>query len=167
DINKDGGCSIINLLYENGVSTYCCGTPISNGSEVICPHGNSFEVATGKMLFGYAALANSTTVDASAGNNTCVSSSSSSSAVNSSSSVGSSSSSRDTAIGVGVGVPLGVIAGASLVWAFWERREKKRLQRPSGGGSLVMDQGYSAPFVKTQRPPVELEVNGVRHELLS
>ncbi|KAI2837487.1 hypothetical protein CBS11350_8691 [Aspergillus niger] len=171
DINKDGGCSIINLLYKNGVSTYCCGTPISNGSEVICPYGNSFEVATGKMLFGYAALANST-ADTSSGNNTCASSNSSSavaspSASSSSSSSSTPSSSRDTAIGVGVGVPLGVIAGASLVWAVWERRERKRMQRPSGGGNMAMEQGYSEALVKTQRPPVELEVNGTRHELLS
>lgn len=170
NINKGGGCSIINLLYENGVSTYCCGTPISNGSDVICPHGNSFEVATGKMLYGYAALANSTT-DASSGNSTCTSSNSSASVASSSASSSSSSSSagRDTAIGVGVGVPLGVIAGASLVWAFWERKERKRMQRSGGsvGGNLAVEQGYPAPMVKTHRPPVELEVNGARHELVS
>ncbi|GFN15063.1 uncharacterized protein AtWU_04863 [Aspergillus tubingensis] len=122
------------------------------------------------MLYGYAALANST-ADASSGNSTCTSSNSSASVASSSASSSSSSSSagRDTAIGVGVGVPLGVIAGASLVWAFWERKERKRMQRSGGSvdGNLAMEQGYSAPMVKTQRPPVELEVNGARHELVS
>jgi hypothetical protein len=33
---------------------------------------------------------------------------------------------KEIAIGAGVGVPLAVIALASIGWAFWERRKRKR-----------------------------------------
>ncbi|PYI02536.1 hypothetical protein BO78DRAFT_324990 [Aspergillus sclerotiicarbonarius CBS 121057] len=155
DVNESGGSSIINLLYVDGVSTYCCGTPISNGSDVICPYGNSFEVATGEMLVGYAGLANLTTK----GNDTASSTNCSSG----------SSSSRDTAIGVGVGVPLGVIASAAIVWGAWERKQRRRLEQiASAGGNLMLEQQqYSAPYMKAPGQPAELEVDRLRHELQS
>ncbi|PWY67248.1 hypothetical protein BO94DRAFT_540463 [Aspergillus sclerotioniger CBS 115572] len=174
DVNKSGGSSIINLLYVDGVSTYCCGTPISNGSDVICPYGNSFEVATGKMIVGYAGLANLTTKrNDTASSTNCSSSSTSlpsaSSSASSSSSGSSGSSSKDTAIGVGVGVPLGVIASAAIVWGAWERKQRRRLQQiaSAGGNSMFEQQQYSVHFMKTPADPAELEVDRMRHELQS
>ena len=141
---------------------------------MICPYGNSFEVATGKMLVGYAGLANLTTKgNDTAATTNCSSSSTSlsspSASANSSSGFSSGSSSRDTAIGVGVGVPLGVIASAAIVWGAWERKQRRRLQQiASTGGSLMLEQQqYSAPFMKTPGDPAELEVARMRHELQS
>ncbi|CAL5868995.1 uncharacterized protein PFLUO_LOCUS3223 [Penicillium psychrofluorescens] len=37
-------------------------------------------------------------------------------------------SNNDVAIGAGVGVPLGLLAIAFLVWALWERRKGKKMQ---------------------------------------
>ncbi|RAL12170.1 uncharacterized protein BO97DRAFT_314863, partial [Aspergillus homomorphus CBS 101889] len=103
--NKSDGCSTINLLYTNGISTYCCGTPISNGTDVICPDGkNSFELESGSIVVGYAALENVTSLEAAATTTTTTT-----------------TSARDAAIGAGVGVPFGVIAIASMAWAVWER----------------------------------------------
>ncbi|RAL05132.1 uncharacterized protein BO80DRAFT_452054 [Aspergillus ibericus CBS 121593] len=175
DVNTSGGSSIINLLYVDGVSTYCCGTPISNGSKVICPYGNSFQVATGEMLVGYAGLANLTTkgndtassTNCSSSSTSVSSSSSTADSLTSSSSGSSGSSSRDTAIGVGVGVPLGVIASAAIVWGAWERKQRRRLQQiaSTGGNPMFEQQQYTTPMMKTPGNPAELEVGRMRHEL--
>lgn len=50
---------------------------------------------------------------------------------------------RDAAIGVGVGVPLGVIAIGFLVWAMWERRKRRRTEM-----DLVVAKGLDAAISK-------------------
>ncbi|OJJ95983.1 hypothetical protein ASPACDRAFT_47342 [Aspergillus aculeatus ATCC 16872] len=124
DNNPTGGCSIINLKYSDGVSTYCCGTPVANNdSQVVCPdNASSFEVPTGHAMVGYAMLANVSTLDATAKTTTSCSSNETSTLVNSTASCTKGASCHDAAIGAGVGVPLGVIALASIVWALFERR---------------------------------------------
>ncbi|PYI24417.1 hypothetical protein BO99DRAFT_298675, partial [Aspergillus violaceofuscus CBS 115571] len=124
DNNPTGGCSIINLKYYDGVSTYCCGTPVANNdSEVVCPdNASSFEVQTGHAMVGYAMLANVSTLDATTTTTTCSSSNETSTLANATASCTKGVSSHDAAIGAGVGVPLGVIALASIVWALFERR---------------------------------------------
>ncbi|KAB8230923.1 uncharacterized protein BDW43DRAFT_313493 [Aspergillus alliaceus] len=35
------GASIINLGFSSGSATYCCGSPVTNGSNVVCPSDES------------------------------------------------------------------------------------------------------------------------------
>ncbi|KAJ5176696.1 uncharacterized protein N7482_002573 [Penicillium canariense] len=120
-VNKDKGSAIVNVNFSNGTSTYCCGTPVVQGGEMVCRDGlDSFQLANAQILPGRAALANLVQADTSS--NTSNSSASPTSTP-------SHSNSRDTTIGVGLGVPLGVIAIGSLIWALGERRRANRLSR--------------------------------------
>lgn len=65
-----------------------------------------------------------------------------------------SSSSRDAAIGAGVGVPLGVIAIGSLIWAIWERRGR---MRALAGTSQGQETAQSYPQMTYRNAPVELQ----------
>ncbi|KAJ5107803.1 hypothetical protein N7456_004478, partial [Penicillium angulare] len=127
------GASIINLSLIDGVSLYCCGTPIYNGSAIVCPDGDSFQVDDGEVILGRAALANATTISSNATSSN--SSITTSPASTSSSSASTSSNSHNVAIGAGVGVPLGVIAIGTLIWAFWERRRANRLSKSLAAAS--------------------------------
>lgn len=117
DINPSGGSAIVNLKTINGTSTYCCGTPVASGGDTICRDDtDSFQLADAQVLTGYAALANLVPPDSS--------SNSSNSTISPTS-----NNSHDTTIGVSLGVPLGVIAIGSLLWALWERRRANKLSR--------------------------------------
>ncbi|KAJ5359165.1 uncharacterized protein N7496_011578 [Penicillium cataractarum] len=153
------GASIINLKFYNGTATYCCGTPVIDGDKIVCPDNptSGFEVPTGWPIPGRALLANSTLLDA-------IATTSSPSATASVSSSSSSSSDlsvicttcHETAIGAGVGVPLGVIALLSIVWALFERRRalKGRGMLPATGTP------YGGPYTNLRdggNRPVELD----------
>ncbi|PKX91361.1 uncharacterized protein P174DRAFT_392559 [Aspergillus novofumigatus IBT 16806] len=142
DMNRDGGCSIINVTYENGIATYCCGTPITNGTDVICPEGmDSFQIPTGHALTGVALLSN-------------VSSSSATTAPSSTDTA--TRSCHDTAIGAGVGVPLGVIALMTLAWAIFERRARRAMRTQVPPATVVSDD-KGGPYVRSRNgPPSEL-----------
>ncbi|RLL98480.1 hypothetical protein CFD26_101950 [Aspergillus turcosus] len=133
DINRDGGCSIINLIYENGIATYCCGTPITNGTDVICPEGtDSFQIPTGHALTGVALLSdvNSSSATTAASTDTAT------------------RSCHDTAIGAGVGVPLGVIALMTLAWALFERKARRAMRTQAPPTAVVaVDKG--APYAQS------------------
>ncbi|KAL2823497.1 hypothetical protein BDW59DRAFT_148689 [Aspergillus cavernicola] len=166
DSNPEGGCSIVNLSYQNQVSRYCCGTAISNDSSVACRNGDDFTVPTGEVVAGYALLANVTSLEAAS--DSPGSSANSSGSTGSPAISGNSSSCHETAIGAGVGVPLGVIALASLAWALFERRRGKRAAQsstasPSTTKPAVFDSGVFASDRKTKmseldsnRPVAEL-----------
>jgi hypothetical protein len=141
-MNRDGGCSIINLTYENGIATYCCGTPITNGTNVICPEGmDSFHIPTGHALTGVALLSNV---------------SSSSATTEPSSTDTPTRSCHDTAIGAGVGVPLGVIALMTLAWAIFERRARRAMRTQVPPATVVSDD-KGGPYVRNHNgPPSEL-----------
>ncbi|KAJ5450253.1 uncharacterized protein N7458_006702 [Penicillium daleae] len=163
------GASIINLSFYNNTAIYCCGTPIIDGDKIVCPDNptSGFEVPTGWPIPGRALLANSTLLDAIATTSSpsataSVSSSSSTSPTTSSSSSSSSGSTatcstcHETAIGAGVGVPLGVIALLSIVWALFERRRalKGRGMHPAAGTP------YGGPYTNLRdrrNRPVELD----------
>ncbi|KAK1144743.1 hypothetical protein N8T08_004754 [Aspergillus melleus] len=50
---------------------------------------------------------------------------------------------KETAIGAGVGVPLGVIALASLVWAFWLQKQNRELKKAAQAqGQFQGQMGY-------------------------
>jgi hypothetical protein len=141
-MNRDGGCSIINLTYENGIATYCCGTPITNGTNVICPEGmDSFQIPTGHALTGVALLSN-------------VSSSSATTAPSSTDTP--TRSCHDTAIGAGVGVPLGVIALMTLAWAIFERRARRAMRTQVPPVTVVSDDKGGAYVRSRNEPPSEL-----------
>ena len=163
------GASIINLTFINNTAIYCCGTPIIAGGKIVCPDNPSsgFEVPTGWPIPGRALLANSTILDAVAVTssiNATASTLSTSSSSSSNSSLppspsGSSntcSTCHETAIGAGVGVPLGVIALFSIIWALFERRRawKGRGMPPAAGIP------YGGPYTNVRdrgSRPVELE----------
>ncbi|GIK05209.1 hypothetical protein Aspvir_009313 [Aspergillus viridinutans] len=133
DVNRDGGCSIINLSYENGIATYCCGTPITKGTDVICPEGmDNFQIPTGHALTGVALLSNVSSSSATASpsftdtaTRTC----------------------HGTAIGAGVGVPLGVIALMALVWALFERKARQAMRTQAPPTAVASDKG--GPYVRS------------------
>ncbi|KAL3486854.1 hypothetical protein BJX62DRAFT_241540 [Aspergillus germanicus] len=154
DNNPEGGCSIVNLNYYLGTSTYCCGTLIANDSTVICPNNASdFQVPTGHALVGYAMLANISTLDA------VTTSSSINDTVTNTTVVDSTSCTNgtchSTAIGAGVGVPLGVIARASLIWAFFERKRAKGLLAASAAAATTSIE--PAPTYQAQSHPASLQ----------
>ncbi|KAL4945299.1 hypothetical protein BDV06DRAFT_219412 [Aspergillus oleicola] len=120
DDNRDGGSSIVNYSYRDKVSTYCCGTVVDGDNTTACYNGDApFTIPSGEALPGYALLGNVTSLNTtdSSDNNTC-----STLPVT----TDSSSECHETAVGVGVGVPLGCIALASIAWALWERRKSKK-----------------------------------------
>lgn len=150
------GCSIINLAFLDGVSTYCCGTPVIDGDSIVCPYGyDAFQLDDASVLPGHALLANVSSLSAPSpstssasnsstsfpsGNTTITSSPSHPSSSSSSSS--STSNSHDVAIGAGLGVPLGLIAIASLFWAFWERKRANKLSQALMVASSGPSPGY-------------------------
>lgn len=171
-MNEEIGSSIINLKWRNKKATYCCGTPISNGTDVICPNGkDDFSLDDAVMLPGRAGLANVTSLDAPASSSSPSALPSSTSTSTSPSSTSSSlptghSSSHDVAIGAGVGVPLGVLALGAVIWALWERRRANRLRKTiaSTPGMVTLPPG----FVRTpsgmrskNSGPTELETSSL------
>lgn len=132
--NPNGGSSIF-LVTEDVVNqkfTYCCGEPTvaDNGTITCLKNSAPFTLDTGEMLYGYAALENTTTT------------------------APKSSSSRDVAIGAGVGVPLGVIAASAIAWAIWERMQRRKtLGAASGAAGFAGVAGAPAagygPIMKT------------------
>jgi hypothetical protein len=166
-VSTSSAVSLVSLgKGDNGAVPYCCGVPVSNGSDVVCRDGHSVQVPDGKIVAGYAALANVSSLD---GGNSSVSTSTNSS----SASANTSTPSHEVAVGVGVGVPLAVIALASVVWAIWERRT--RMQQSKGAMSVTtMDSGQFHPSAEryagagaSARQPAELTAEGQTHELQS
>ncbi|CAI7677851.1 unnamed protein product [Penicillium pancosmium] len=155
EYNQDSGFPIVAANYAGNRTTHCCGTASYDNGTVTCPM-KSVSVPYGTAIPGVAGLAVSLTSA-----NSTNSTNSSSSSDSESSSGSSSSSSRDTAIGAGVGVPLGVIAIGALVWAFWERRGRVRALAAAGtsqGTAQPYQQmAYRAPPVELQAPEVELD----------
>ncbi|KAJ6107870.1 hypothetical protein N7523_009193 [Penicillium sp. IBT 18751x] len=122
-------------MPATGVSIYCCGTPVGTdeGNGTDCQYGyDSFALNDATILAGYNALADYTNTSSSTNSSTA--SNSSSVAPNSSS--GTRTGSHDVALGVGLGVPLGIIALGSLLWAFWERRRANQLSRALSASNI-------------------------------
>ncbi|KAK2742627.1 hypothetical protein FQN55_007746 [Onygenales sp. PD_40] len=126
--NRYIGFPIVHLEFNNAESRYCCGRTAVVDGEIGCMNGDSpFSLAPGFAIQGVAGLKNTTSDDPP----TTTSASSPSSTPTSEPTPSSTAmpeakcpASRDTAIGAGVGVPLGVIAVAALVWALMERRSR-------------------------------------------
>lgn len=153
DTFEDMGASIINLSLLNGTSTYCCGTPIIDGEDIVCPFGKeSFEIDDGEILPGHGALANVTTLSATT-NSSSNSSAPSCPTIPSSSST--SSGSHDVALGAGLGVPLGAIALGSLAWAFMERRRANKLSKAVANSTAPATGFIGHPVIAQERAKTE------------
>ncbi|KAK9657242.1 hypothetical protein V6Z96_001488 [Aspergillus fumigatus] len=129
NINRKSGYPIVNMGYDTKTPKYCCGSVVDNQ----CKDGDPFTIGNGAVIPEVAALAGyvkaSAITDTTCSNSLSITTSSNSAstaitACPTSTGDNTSPSSHDLAIGVGVGVPLGVIALASIVWALWERRRR-------------------------------------------
>ncbi|KAK6823901.1 hypothetical protein RU639_006606 [Aspergillus parasiticus] len=153
DVNPHGGCSITNHFFRDDVIKYCCGTPIGNGTNTnttVCPEDKTdFFIDDAKPVLGHAMLANVTSLSASSNNGS-----------NGSVACPVSSLCHETAVGVGVGVPLGVIALGATAWAVFERVRANWLKSSAAFMSPNMGMGLpaagSAPGSQAHTPPVEL-----------
>ncbi|KAB8274959.1 hypothetical protein BDV30DRAFT_225574 [Aspergillus minisclerotigenes] len=112
--NQGTGYRVVNATDDQ----YCCGNVVSiDNTSIECAVDRAFTVPIGTVMPGVAALANYTK---------------------------SSTSSRDTsgdhndqsarlAIGLGLGIPLGLIAGSALIWGAWERKQRSASMRELEG----------------------------------
>ncbi|KAL4869622.1 hypothetical protein BDV12DRAFT_167709 [Aspergillus spectabilis] len=159
DANPDGGSSIVNFSFRNGVSRYCCGTAVSNDSTIACRDGDDFTVPSGDVIPGYALLANVTSLSIVRNEPTVI--------------TPMIPECHEAAIGAGVGVPLGVIALTSIAWALFERRRRKRVpvsqllytetstapSKPPGtfdSGVYAADKKHRLSELDSKRPIAEL-----------
>ncbi|PGH16877.1 hypothetical protein AJ79_01521 [Helicocarpus griseus UAMH5409] len=142
------GFPIVNMGFNKDNSDYCCGqTDIVNG-KIGCLNGDKpFKIRRGTAIPGIAGLASNATsapqpsptpsdtanpsIPSTAASPTDPASSSPTEVNMPSSST--CPASHETAIGAGVGIPLGVIALASLAWAIWERRGRQKALAEAGG----------------------------------
>lgn len=127
DATPKVGSTISNIFFNGSVSLYCCGSAIAVGSSVVCPStsdndGEPFTVQTGRVIPGRALLQNVPKLGtaSSTGNDTVAEPGSVSTTCKTC---------HDTAIGAGVGVPLGALALLFVIWAIIERRRAARLSR--------------------------------------
>lgn len=119
--NKKSGFPIVAAHYNGSKTEHCCGTASwdNKTKKTDCGSFKSVSVPSGTAIPGVAGLAmNSSSSPVPSSTATPVPSDSGSNGSNGS------NTSRETAIGVGVGVPLGLIALASIAWALWERRSR-------------------------------------------
>lgn len=156
---------MINRRYKSSSSsTYCCGTPVSKDGEVVCPFDQpEITVQDGNIIFGRAALTNATASASDSAPTSTLTGSPEGSTGSSQSGDGSISSCNDVAIGAGVGVPLGVIALLSIVWAIWERRRRNK-QGPIPA-QWAEDTKGSYPQI-AQQPPAELGDTRAIHQIM-
>ncbi|PIG79595.1 hypothetical protein AARAC_001443 [Aspergillus arachidicola] len=170
------GASITNVGFSSGeAATYCCGSPRTNGSSVVCLTSESdsnsnvpFTIQDGSPILGAAMLQNVTTLD--------TTDSSSSDSNSSTATPTTCPPSHDVAIGAGVGVPLGAIAILLLIWALLERRKASRALQShpaafGGGYSVSGHATAAAPYMNitemNAHPPVELEHTQPVSELMA
>lgn len=136
-----------------------------DNTTIECAVDRAFTVAIGTVMPGVAALANYTKSSAS---NSPSSSGNSSSDSSGDASTHDDDRSTRLAIGLGLGIPLGLIAGSALIWGAWERKQRTASKRelealkaslaaaspPNGMGyNYQHGHGY-APVPAT--PPTEL-----------
>ncbi|CAG8415202.1 unnamed protein product [Penicillium salamii] len=160
------GASISNIFFNGSTSLYCCGSPMAVGSSVVCPStsdndGTPFTVKSGRVIPGRALLQNVPTLK-----NT---SSSASNTTNGTSTT--CQTCHDTAIGAGVGVPLGALALLFVIWALLERRRASRLSRaldtpgPINRGPVQLSSENSELSGHTRKRNNMVELEGGRPEL--
>ncbi|KAH9904453.1 hypothetical protein F4778DRAFT_790009 [Xylariomycetidae sp. FL2044] len=128
-INQAGGCVIAFFNVSGGTSEYCCGRVIGDpGTDgvVKCHSGDPFTVADGEMIAGRAGLAQLVVSAAAAGASTAAAISGGSGGGGGAPSAGRCPD-PDTALGVGLGVSLGIFLLATVSWAVLGRRQRHRV----------------------------------------
>ncbi|KAI9376130.1 hypothetical protein BJX61DRAFT_539142 [Aspergillus egyptiacus] len=123
-VRPAAGCPIVTYAISDGEVEYCCDVPVGDGDKTVCPYGlNSFTIPDGAPVLGHALLANVTSFEASGAS---TDHNVTAGGVTGQPSNHTAATCRETAIGAGVGVPLGVIALGMLAWALVERWRLKR-----------------------------------------
>ncbi|OJD24546.1 hypothetical protein ACJ73_04089 [Blastomyces percursus] len=188
DYNRHIGFPIVNFGFHGKDSKYCCGGFEIVDGNVGCMNGDSaFLLPPGEAIIGVAGLVNTTTpapTPTGAASTTSTGTSTIATGTNTGlrptptdpgSTIPTTSpvtstcpSPRDTVIGVGVGVPLGVIAIAALAWAIWERSGRHQaLAAASAGGAVYSAQTEYANPPHYQKPVAELSERGAISELMA
>ncbi|PGH06537.1 hypothetical protein GX51_02362 [Blastomyces parvus] len=179
--NRHIGFPIINFGFEAENSKYCCGGLEYVDGNLVCMNGDpAFKLPPGSGILGVAGLVNTTSAAPSpsstasttaTGTNTDLSPTATTTSTDPGSKEPNTSpgstcpAPRDTVIGVGVGVPLGVIAIAALAWAMWERSGKRKaLAAASAGGAVYSAQTEYPPSY--QKPLAELPERAAISELM-
>ncbi|KAF7594920.1 hypothetical protein BBP40_007956 [Aspergillus hancockii] len=156
--NRGDGYPLVNVGYSGSSSKYCCGAVTYKDNEITCAaEGDPFSIDFGTAIDGVAGLAGKDTSSTTSASSTATATARCESAKEEAWS----RANHDVAIGAGVGVPLGVIAVASIAWALWERRQRTVAERVgtvvSGkeGGEEYMNLNVMGG-VQQQQQPVEL-----------
>ncbi|KAJ5359749.1 uncharacterized protein N7496_012162 [Penicillium cataractarum] len=151
-VNYDTGSNapIVSVgLNNDSRAIYCCGYQGEHNNGTKCSNGDTpFILDDGEMIFGRAALVNVTTnrpdpSTTGTANTTC------------GNDERSSSQNKNITLGLGVGVPLGVVALCAVAWALIERRRTRRHQPTIPGFAQVTGQVYVPPRRKSG--PTELD----------
>lgn len=153
-----GGNTLSFLNNYDGRDQFCCGLLVADNDTVGCDDNRSpFTLGSARLMYGYAALENATlTSDATDSSSSAMATASST--VSTSSSTGGSCQDDSLPIGVGVGVPLGIIALLAMAWGFWERRMRVRAQEVTaaaiaGVGSQGDQQAASRSYYEKSQVP--------------
>ncbi|PWY69043.1 hypothetical protein BO94DRAFT_527598 [Aspergillus sclerotioniger CBS 115572] len=154
--NPTGGAPIIGIGSDSsGNSKYCCGFQVKNNGSSECVDGDTaFTLDDGEMILGKAALENVTSSSSSSATSTSTGTMSTATVVETMCSASDNGShcgtSNATAVGAGVGVPLGVLAVSAAIWALWERGRRRTAVAAavaagvSGSGGYVMEHQVGA-----------------------
>lgn len=144
--NRDSGFPIVTAQYNGTKTVHCCGTANWKNGTVNCGNFKSVTVPSGTAIPGVAGLS--------------VKSSEGSKPSNISTPIVLTSNcnpSRETFVGTGVGVPLGMIALASVIWALWERRARFKALSTVGPISMTkLAISKASHRSGTPRHPIEL-----------
>ncbi|ROW13696.1 hypothetical protein VPNG_04511 [Cytospora leucostoma] len=167
---------------------FCCGYPVADAQGVwACPDNrSSFTISNSRMMFGFAALENATTASSATASSPTATPSTSTSTSTPPAGSGDAARCEDDGrkIGLGVGVPLGVMALLAVAWGLWERR-RVRTQSAAAvtEGDVRCDQSLHSDYenrnehgdvylqpaqeaawpmveLRTLRSPVEMETHG-------
>lgn len=124
---------------KNGTDwLYCCvGSEYGNDYSSACADGaDPFTLSSASLIYGAAALSSAQLISSDATSTATSTDSQSPATATPAAASGTSASAGETcpdsgaqigAIGAGVGVSLGVISIGALLWAFWERRQRRKL----------------------------------------
>ncbi|KAL4734490.1 hypothetical protein BDV11DRAFT_198121 [Aspergillus similis] len=155
--HTSGGYPVVNADIAN--HQFCCGSVVSSSSSdgIKCSGDGPFPVPTGTVIPGVAALASVASTS---------SSSPSTPGGNSNDTLIEQSEESDDqtaklALGLGLGLPLGIVAGTALIWGAWERRKTASARRELDQLKTAMAQSYQYAQVPQMQapPPVEMSHN--------
>ncbi|KAE8152036.1 hypothetical protein BDV25DRAFT_138300 [Aspergillus avenaceus] len=160
DVQPDTPCSLV--LYNNTGTTveYCCNSIVNNpsGMKPICDSKQgTVTVANAVIMKGVAALADNTISSSATSSTGTVDSVKPTTPTGVISTVTEQKCIREVALGVGIGMPLGVIALSSIIWALIERRKRLQIRHPFLG-VIPFTSKKQASSCRNQQAPVELDV---------